>query len=52
MGYDHTQTAPLYLILFAIAIGFLIGGTQIDNPEVFTIPLILAALLFSPWALL
>lgn len=46
MDYDHTQTAPLYLFLFAIGIGCLSGGMQTDHPAVPICLFILGAFFF------
>ena len=46
MQYDHTQNAPLYLILVAVAIAMFIGGWLVPEPFVQTILLSSAGLMF------
>ena len=36
MDYEHTQRAPLYLLLHAIGIATVVGAWQIEDPEVST----------------
>ncbi len=36
MGYEHTQRAPLYLLLHALGVATLVGAWQIGDPEVST----------------